>query len=186
LLEQIGVDYRVHPVAIDEGRRRAESPPEYAGRLALAKATAAWEELDGAGGRLVLGADTAVSVDDEVFGKPGNADDAAGMLARLSGITHQVTTAVAAVQEGERRIRTSISQVTFRQLSRAEIDAYVASGEPAGKAGSYAIQGLAAVFVGNLEGSYSGVMGLPLFETAELLREFGHDVLASGQTAETT
>jgi len=104
------------------------------------------------------------------------------MLARLSGTTHQVTTAVAGVREGETGVRTSLSQVTFRSLSAGEIEAYVATGEPIGKAGSYAVQGLAAVFVERLEGSYSGVMGLPLFETAELLRTFGHNVLAGEPT----
>jgi len=185
LLEQIGVNYRVHPVSVDEGRLKAESPFDYARRLALAKATVAWDELEGAGGRLVLGADTAVSVEDEIFGKPLDARDAAAMLARLSGITHQVTTAVAAIQEGERMVRASVSQVTFRSLTQEEIDAYVGSGEPVGKAGSYAIQGLAAIFVRRLEGSYSGVMGLPLYETAELLREFGRDVLAGDLTRAT-
>lgn len=177
LLEQIGVAYRIHAVAIDEGRLQTESPFDYARRLALAKATVAWSELEGAGGRLVLGADTAVSIADDIFGKPRDTDDAAGMLARLSGVTHQVTTAVAAVQEGERTVRASVSQVTFRPLSDPEIDAYVASGEPVGKAGSYAVQGLAAIFVERIEGSYSGVMGLPLFETGELLRSYGHDLL---------
>lgn len=177
LLEQIGVAYRVHAVTIDEGRLQSESPFDYAQRLALAKATVAWSELEGAAGRLVLGADTAVSIADDIFGKPRNTDDAAGMLTRLSGMTHQVTTAVAAVQEGERSVRASVSQVTFRPLSDREINAYLASGEPIGKAGSYAVQGLAAIFVERIEGSYSGVMGLPLFETAELLKFYGHDLL---------
>lgn len=185
LLDQIGVGYRVHAVSIDEGRLQTESPFDYARRLALAKATAAWSELDGAGGRLVLAADTAVSIADEIFGKPLDEDDAAGMLARLSGVTHQVTTAVAAVQEGERTVRASVSQVTFRSLSGQEIHAYVASGEPVGKAGSYAVQGLAAIFVERLEGSYSGVMGLPLFETADLLKSYGHDPLRTSQAGPT-
>lgn len=179
LLEQIGVGFRVHAVTLDEGRLETEAPFDYARRLALAKATAAWNELDGAGGRLVLGADTAVSIANDIFGKPGDADDATRMLARLSGVTHQVTTAVAAVQEGERTVRASISQVTFRPMSGREISAYVASGEPVGKAGSYAVQGLGAIFVERIEGSYSGVMGLPLFETAELLKSFGYDLLQS-------
>ncbi len=178
MLDQIGVAHAIYPVRIDEERLNAEGPRDYARRLALAKASAAWTELDGAGGRLVLGADTAVSVDDSIFGKPRDADDAVSMLGDLAGKTHQVTTAVAAIQEGERAVRTSVSQVTFRSILSGEIEAYVKSGEPVGKAGAYAIQGLAAVFVERLEGSYSGVMGLPLCETAELLREFGHDVLA--------
>jgi septum formation protein len=113
-----------------------------------------------------------------LFGKPRDSADAIEMLTRLSGRTHQVFTAVAGVQEGERMIRESMSSVTFRRLSSAEISEYVGTGEPLDKAGAYAIQGLAAIFVERLEGSYSGVMGLPLFETWDLLRTFGYDVLA--------
>jgi septum formation protein len=178
LLSQISVEHRVHPVNVDEGRLGAEPPLDYVQRVALAKATAAWTQLGGAGGKLVLGADTAVCVDDAIFGKPRDGDDAAGMLARLSGTTHRVITAVAAIKEGNRMSMASITEVTFRSLSPSEIDAYVGSGEPMGKAGAYAVQGLAAIFVERLEGSFSGVMGLPLFETAALLREFGVDVLA--------
>lgn len=179
LLEQIGIPYQCHPVSIDETRLDAESPLDFARRLALAKATEAWSGLAGARGRLVLGADTAVSRNGCIFGKPADVADAVEMLSRLSGGTHEVTTAVAAVREGERMLRCSVSRVIFRPLGRDEIDAYVATGEPQGKAGSYAIQGRAAVFVQRLEGSYSGVMGLPLFETWELLRALGHDLQAT-------
>lgn len=178
LLEQIGVPHRIHAVAIDEGRLAGETPRDLARRLALAKASEAWTELSGAGGSLVLGADTAVCLEGTLFGKPRDSAEAVTMLERLSGRTHQVFTAVAGVQEGERLIRESISSVTFRSLGGAEIDAYVDTGEPLDKAGAYAIQGLAAVFIERLEGSYSGVMGLPLYETWGLLRAFGYDLLA--------
>jgi septum formation protein len=177
LLEQIGVSHRIHAVAVDESRLACEAPRDLARRLALAKADEAWEELSGANGNLVMGADTAVALDGMLFGKPRDSADAIEMLTRLSGRTHQVFTAVAGVQEGERMIRESASSVTFRRLSSAEIGAYVGTGEPLDKAGAYAIQGLAAIFVERLEGSYSGVMGLPLFETWDLLRTFGYDVL---------
>jgi septum formation protein len=177
LLEQIGVYHRIHAVAVDESRLACEAPRDLARRLALAKAGEAWEELSGANGNLVMGADTAVALDGMLFGKPRDSAGAIEMLTRLSGRTHQVFTAVAGVQEGERMIRESASSVTFRRLSSGEIGAYVGTGEPLDKAGAYAIQGLAAIFVERLEGSYSGVMGLPLFETWDLLRTFGYDVL---------
>jgi septum formation protein len=178
LLEQIGVPHHIHAVEVDESRLAREAPMDLARRLALAKAGEAWAELSGANGNLVMGADTAVALDGMLFGKPRDSADAIEMLTRLSGRTHQVFTAVAGVQEGERMIRESMSSVTFRRLSSAEISEYVGTGEPLDKAGAYAIQGLAAIFVERLEGSYSGVMGLPLFETWDLLRTFGYDVLA--------
>lgn len=177
LLEQIGVSYRVHAVSIDERRTGGEAPEDFARRLALAKASEAWSDLTGAGGSLILGADTAVVLGDVIYGKPQDAREAAVILDSLSGKTHEVITAVAGVQEGERMLRTSVSRVAFRDLGREEIDAYVATGESIGKAGAYAIQGLAAVLIERIEGSYSGVMGLPLYETADLLRAFGYDVL---------
>lgn len=177
LLDQIGVAHEIHPVSVDESRLDGESPRDFTRRVALDKATTAWEELQGARGRLVLGADTAVSLDDELFGKPTDGADARRILDRLSGRTHRVTTAVAAVMESERQLRVSQSTVRFRTLTPSDVDAYVASGEPLDKAGAYGIQGLAAVFIERLEGSYSGVMGLPIFETAELLGAFGYRVL---------
>ena len=177
LLDQIGVAHEIRPVEVDETRLPKEMPLDFVRRLALAKATDAWTAADGAGGRLVIGADTAVSLGDTVFGKPNDGEHAREMLRALSGKTHKVTTAVAGVQEAERAVQVSASRVTFRSLSSAEIDGYVATREPLDKAGGYGIQGIAAVFVERLEGSYSGVMGLPLFETARLLRDFGVDVL---------
>ena len=126
-----------------------------------------------AGRRLpVLGADTCVVADGRIMGKPRDRTHALEMLRLLSGSTHEVLTAVALAGDHE-ALRLNASRVTFRSLSRAECAAYWNTGEPADKAGAYAIQGLAALFVSHLDGSYSGVMGLPLYETAELLREFG-------------
>ena len=125
----------------------------------------------------MLGADTAVIADDRIFGKPRDDEHARAMLRRLSSATHEVMTAVAAVLDGERDCLLSTSRVTFRDLRDEEIARYVATGEPADKAGAYAIQGLAALFVERLEGSYSGVMGLPLYETRQLLVSIGIDPL---------
>ena len=125
-------------------------------------------------GALVLGADTEVILDDEVFGKPRDADDAAAMLRRLSGRTHEVVSAVSVVSAGREAQAVSRSWVSFAVLGDDEIAAYVASGEPMGRAGAYAIQGGAERFVTRLDGSFSGVMGLPLHETWTLLREFGY------------
>jgi len=124
----------------------------------------------------ILTADTTVTVDGQILGKPVDAKDAAAMLRLYSGRTHTVLTAVAAAHQGQIRLALSESQVTFRTLTEREIAAYVASGEPFDKAGGYGIQGRAAVFIERLSGSYSGVMGLPLFETVDLLREVGFDI----------
>lgn len=171
LLEQIGVCYELIVAPVDESRRGDEAPESYVSRMALAKARAGFERRKDA--RPVLGADTAVAVDGAVLGKPRDRDDALAMLRRLSGRTHHVYTAVALVDGRREASRLSVSAVSFRVLNDDECARYWSSGEPADKAGAYAIQGRGAVFVSRLEGSYSGVMGLPLFETAELLREFG-------------
>ena len=176
LLEQIGVRFRRQPVEIDETPREQESGEDYVRRVALEKARAVRREF-GDDELLVLGADTAVVVDDRLLGKPADLAHARDMLRRLSGRMHRVLSAVALVGEHE-ALRVSESAVWFRALSDAEIDAYWQTGEPQDKAGAYAIQGLGAVFVKRLEGSYSGVMGLPLYETAQLLKEFGIQVLA--------
>ena len=174
LLAQIGVPCDVRPVDVDERQQPGEAPADYVVRIALAKARAAAEA--GPDGRLVLGSDTAVVADGEVMGKPADAADARRMLGLLSGRSHDVLTAVAVVADGRAGTALSESTVTFRTLHQPEIDAYVATGEPMDKAGAYAIQGRAAVFVSRLEGSYSGVMGLPLYETAGLLSEFGYEL----------
>ena len=177
LLEQIGVTYRTVAVEVDETPLLDEEPATYVGRLALAKARAGWELLttrqSGLKSIPVLGADTAVVLDGVILGKPRDRNEGLTMLAALSGREHQVMSAVALVAGDREVVRVQESRVRFRALTQAECEAYWDTGEPADKAGAYGIQGRAAVFIARLEGSYSGVMGLPLFETAELLREFG-------------
>lgn len=171
LLAQLDVAFDVLPVAVDEQPLVAEQATDHVCRLALAKARAGAEQVGA--DVCVLGADTVVVVDGGILGKPLDAKAAAAMLRRLSGRTHEVLSAVARVYRGAHQVRLSESRVAFRALSAAEIAAYCATGEPLDKAGAYAIQGRAAAFVRHLEGSYSGVVGLPLFETAELLAGIG-------------
>ncbi len=142
-------------------------------RLALEKARAGWNARQRLADSPVLGADTVVVLGDDVLGKPNDRKQALIMLARLSGLSHQVLSAVALVQGSREETRLSVSTVSFRQITDEERRRYCATGEPLDKAGAYAIQGRAAAFVSHLEGSYSGVMGLPLYETAELLTAFG-------------
>jgi septum formation protein len=168
LLARLGIDFRVLDVAVVECRQPHESPADYVRRVVRDKARAGLSAMPDA---RVLAADTEVVLDDEVFGKPRDARDAAGMLRRLSGRTHQVLSAVCLASSGHMAQALSISDVTFGVLDDATIDAYVASGEPEGKAGAYAIQGAAQAFISHLSGSYSGVMGLPLYETSRLLAE---------------
>ena len=172
LLRQIGVAHRLLDVEVDESPRAGESPGDYVLRLAAEKAAAGREILRDRRDVLVLGADTAVVIDDEILGKPRDRGHALTMLAALSGTTHRVFSGVAVIGE-TLQTRLSVSEVSFRRIDRAEAEAYWASGEPCDKAGGYAIQGVGAVFVSDLHGSYSGVMGLPLYETAELLGNQG-------------
>ncbi len=176
LLNQIGVGFETLSVDVDETPLAAETPQDFVCRVALDKAREACQSLAGRRPLPVLGADTAVVLNGEIFGKPRDREHAMDMLTRLSGSQHEVLSAVALV-DGHERVLLSHSRVKFRVISAAERRAYWDSGEPLDKAGAYAIQGLGAVFVSRLEGSYSGVMGLPLFETSELLREVGVDVL---------
>lgn len=169
LLAQIGVEFEVFAVEADETPRPDEMPEAYVQRVAAEKSELA-QHLSGTS-LPVLGADTEVVLDGEVFGKPRDFDHAREMLLRLSGREHEVLSAVSLRLDSRHWQALSRSKVTFRPLSEAEIAAYWATGESQGKAGAYAIQGLGAVFVERLEGSYSGVMGLPLFEAAGLLRE---------------
>lgn len=172
LLTQIGVPFLTQIAPIDENALPGESPLAYVKRLALAKGHAGLAALANSDGAVVLGADTAVVLDGRILGKPQDRADALATLQALSGRSHQVLTAVALVSHERQVARVVTSQVTFRSLTQAEIEAYWASGEPQDKAGSYGIQGLAAVFVSQLQGSYSAVVGLPLCETAALLAEF--------------
>ena|SRR5690606_15935544 len=176
LLAQVGVDCDVHPVDIDESALPGEMPATYVERLALAKARACRDLAGTPDDALFLGADTAVVVDGEILGKPRDREHAFAMLRRLSGREHQVLTAVALVRGEREAVRTSTSVVGFADISAAAIAAYWETGEPADKAGAYGIQGHAAAFIHHVSGSYSGVVGLPLFETVAMLAEFGVDV----------
>lgn len=174
LLEQIGIHYRQLLVEVPEVQEEDEVAEMYVLRVALEKARAGRARLAPGDTTPVLGADTAVVIDGEVLGKPRDREHALAMLARLSGRWHQVMSAVAlAGADGEEHSRLSVNTVHFRAIETQEAEAYWESGEPCDKAGGYAIQGRAAVFIERLEGSYSAVMGLPLFETAELLQQFG-------------
>ena len=174
LLGQLGAAFSVLEVDIVEQRAIDESPHDYVRRVACDKAKEGLASLDAdkRATAVVLGADTEVVLDGDVFGKPSDAADAAAMLRRLSGRMHEVISAVWLVSDDREVGEVCISRVRFAALDDATIDAYVASGEPFGKAGAYAIQGRGATLIEYLEGSYSGVMGLPLFETARLLRNF--------------
>jgi len=178
LLYQLGVAFAVVDVHIDEQRQPGESPIDYVSRVAREKAEAGLHRLDGVAEGLVLGADTEVILGDRVFGKPANIAEATEMLSQLSNRTHQVISAVWCINSVRQAHTVSISEVTFALLSSHDIENYLATGESFGKAGGYAIQGKAAMFIRHLRGSYSGVMGLPLFETAELLKEFTSSPLA--------
>ena len=187
LLRQLGVPFEELHLRESPGRTRdvleeaedGEPPAHYVERIARTKASVGWKRMEQ---RLlaphpVLGADTEVVLDGEVFGKPHDAADASAMLARLSGRAHDVLTGIAIRADDAVEFALSVSRVTFRRLDASEIERYVASGESLDKAGAYAIQGRAAAFVARLEGSYSGVMGLPLYETAALLAKVGIPVL---------
>ncbi len=173
LLHQAGIPFQVVDVAVDESVSAGEPAAAYVQRLAESKAAAGWREVHGRGGQPVLAADTAVVLGERILGKPADREDALAMLKALSGRTHVVLTAVAMRGAGGGACRISRSEVTFREISAAECSAYWETAEPRDKAGAYAIQGFAAVFIAALNGSYSGVMGLPLFETAELLETAG-------------
>jgi septum formation protein len=175
LLRQIGVPFRVLGVAVDEAVIPDEAPEQYVVRLAVAKAKAGWHKAGEtqSDAAPVLGADTAVVIDGRILGKPAGRDQALAMLGALSGRTHEVLTAVALCTLRGTASRLCRSEVGFRPIEPEEGSAYWQTGEPADKAGGYAIQGFGAIFVRDLRGSYSGVMGLPLFETAELLHAAG-------------
>ncbi|MEO5350300.1 MAG: Maf family protein [Magnetococcus sp. YQC-3] len=170
LLQQVGIHPEVHPADLDETRWPEEPVAGYVQRMAIAKATHhPATDID-----LVIAADTIVVVDETLLGKPANASEAAEMLAQIAGRAHRVLTAVAVFQPATRRCLHQVveSHVWIKPLSREEVIAYVATGEPLDKAGAYGIQGVGAALVARLDGSCSGVAGLPLCETLALLREF--------------
>lgn len=173
LLTQIGVPFRLLGVAVDETAVAGEAPEQYVLRVAEAKAAAGVSGMPAQQPAPVLAADTAVVMDGKILLKPVDARHGECMLRDLSGRAHEVLTAVALATDRGVRTRLSRSEVTFRVITAGEARAYGDTGEGLDKAGGYAIQGLAAVFVADLRGSYSGVMGLPLFETAELLASEG-------------
>lgn len=177
LLARLDQPFSVRAVDIPEVRAPYESPRDYVARVAGEKAAAGLAGLPDAREAVVIGADTEVVLGEEVFGKPRDGAGAAAMLARLSGRVHHVLSAVSLRSAGRHLQALSVSEVEFGPLSQAQIDAYVAGGEPMGKAGGYAIQGGAEMFVARLSGSHSGVMGLPLHETARLLDGFGIQAL---------
>jgi septum formation protein len=171
LLELIGVPHVVSPADIDETPHAGERADHYVMRLAREKAEAIWKTQRDLP---VLGSDTTVVIGEHILGKPESEADAVSMLTRLSGRVHQVHTGVSLrAPDGREFMGISTTQVQFAHLTEEQMRAYWASGEPQGKAGAYAIQGLGAVFVSNVSGSYTGVMGLPLYETAEMLRAAG-------------
>ncbi len=172
LLRQIGVRFAVVPAHIDEARHMGEPATDYVRRMALDKAEKVWREAPSTGVP-VLGADTVVVLGGDILGKPADADDAVATLMRLSANRHLVLSAVALVGAHGRYLEVVATQVDFRALTAAECRRYWATGEPRDKAGAYGIQGLGAVFVSALHGSYSGVVGLPLAETYRLLRLCG-------------
>lgn len=172
LLTQIGLSFNLVSGNVDETPLPDEAPAAYVERLARCKAQAGLTMLAQRPDVCVLGADTAVVLDGRILGKPKDREDALAMLQALSGREHQVLTAVAVVDRDRCEVRVVSSDVSFRAISEAEAEAYWDTGEPHDKAGGYAIQGLAAIFVKRVEGSYSAVVGLPLCETAELLADF--------------
>ncbi len=169
LLRQVGIEFRALPADVDERVLAGEGAADFVERVAITKAQAVHASYPDSP---VLGADTAVVLDHRILGKPRDRADAIDMLLTLSGRTHEVLTGVALVSDTT-RYALNVSRVSFRELSAAEAEAYWASGEPADKAGGYAVQGLAAAFIERIEGSYSGIMGLPLFETVNLLKQAG-------------
>ncbi len=173
LLTRLGLTFGRIDLDIPEHRQPTETAEAYVRRVAREKAGAGLLKVMTVPGAVVLGADTEVVLDEEVFGKPADREDAAAMLRRLSGRTHQVISAVSLVSAAREVQAVSISEVSFAELSEADIAEYLDSGEAMGKAGAYGIQGRAEQYVTRLSGSFSGVMGLPLHETSTLLRQFG-------------
>lgn len=176
LLDQIQVSYEVWPVDIDESHQQGESAEQFVCRLAIEKAQTGFKQLPL---RPALGSDTIVISKQQILGKPKSRQEGIQMLSRLSGTSHQVMTAVAVCNNQTVRYLLNTSEVELTELSQEQIEAYWDTGEPVDKAGAYGIQGIAAQFIKNINGSYSGIMGLPLYETAELLKQCGIEILSS-------
>lgn len=176
LLTQIGVRYRRLSIAVDESMLPGETPQQMAQRLACLKASAGWASLQGEKQLPLLAADTLVVVDGQILGKPESEEQAISMLLQLSGGVHQVLSAITVIDKGRMESCLVETQVRFRELSREECQRYWNTGEPRDKAGAYGIQGYGALLVASIEGSYSNVVGLPLFETAQMLGRFGVSV----------
>ncbi len=177
LLQQLGLAFEPLAIACEERPRPGERPRDYVLRVARDKAEAGLRLPRARPELPLLAADTEVVLDDQVLGKPRDGQHAVDMLLALAGREHQVMSAVVVANAGRAHWAVQVSSVRLRRISRREAEAYWRSGEPAGKAGGYAVQGLGAVFIERLQGSYSGVMGLPLFETAELLARFDIQVI---------
>lgn len=180
LIEQLGLRYQIVDVDVDERHRDGESPADYVARLALEKARSGWHQV-AVQGVPVVGADTCIVLNGRIVGKPVDKAHGIALLKQYSGATHEVVSGVAMVgtvgnaseSAPQEQVRVNISRVTFRRLTDQECERYWETQEPLDKAGGYAIQGKAAGFISNIEGSYSGIMGLPLYEFAELISVFG-------------
>ncbi len=181
LIEQLGISYQTISVEVDEAPHPGEQPLDFVSRLASEKATSGRKQVEDQADAVVVGADTCIVLNGEIIGKPVDKAMCVDLLKRYSGTTHEVLTGVAVVgpeggipgAAGVTQVRVNVTKVTFRSITDRECEEYWATGEPEGKAGGYAIQGKAAVFIEKIEGSYSGVMGLPLFELSELIKGFG-------------
>ncbi|MBF0264045.1 MAG: septum formation inhibitor Maf [Gammaproteobacteria bacterium] len=172
LLEQLGIKYEIFPQDIDESINDGEDVTSFVSRLAREKAEQGKQNIKRDSDYPVLGADTIVTFDNHILGKPENTEQAINMLKLLSGQTHQVITAIQLCNKKHSYSAINKSEVVFRKITEQEINGYCQTGEPLDKAGSYAIQGLAAKFIANINGSYSGIMGLPLYETSQLIERF--------------
>ncbi|BCG63916.1 MAG: septum formation protein [Methyloprofundus sp.] len=171
LLNQLGINHTIQVTPVDETPLPNEAPTDYVIRVAHAKSFAVWQQFT-ANNTVVLAADTSVVINNTIMGKPENLEHAISMLEQLSASTHQVYSAVSVRGQSTQQVL-SVSDVTFRAISTQEIIQYWHTGEPADKAGAYAVQGLASIFIQSITGSYSGIMGLPLFETAQILANEG-------------
>ncbi|MFZ7259596.1 Maf family protein [Avibacterium avium] len=185
LLQQLGLKVEIFNADIDETPKADEQPVDYVRRMAQEKNHAARQQLEKLANFAphlpILSADTSVVCDGQILGKPQNHAQAAQMLRLLSDRTHQVLTAVCVSLPDQKHSLVQTSQVTFKPLTEQEISAYIRTGEPMDKAGAYGIQGVGGIFISHIEGNFSGVMGLPVFETAELLRQVGVDLFSSSE-----